>query len=308
MNSEAATKSGATPEAVAIALGPISGRLAAYIELTKPRVLTMVLITTLAGFYMASGAGFDYLLVFKTLIGTALTAGGTLALNQYVERAYDAKMKRTRARPLPSGRLQPTEALTFGAVMTIVGLLMLWFAVNPLACGVTAAITVLYLGAYTPMKRYTWICQIVGAVPGALPPVIGWAAARQSIGIEPIVLFAIMFLWQLPHSLSIARLYQEDYASAGIHLLPRERAGRNPADSLMIGATIVLVLVGMLPTLLGFAGTFYLAAAILLGVFMLYQGIKLVRAKADAAAARSVMMASLIYLPAVLLVMVLDKI
>jgi protoheme IX farnesyltransferase len=144
-------------------------------------------------------------------------------------------------------------------------------------------------------------------VPGALPPVIGWAAARQSIGVEPIVLFAIMFLWQLPHSLSIAHLYREDYARAGIYLLPRERAGNNPADSLMIGATIVLVLVGILPTLMGFAGIFYLATAIVLGAFMLYQGIKLVRAKADAAAARSVMMASLIYLPAVLLVMVLDK-
>jgi protoheme IX farnesyltransferase len=310
LNSEAATKSGAaaTPDVAAIdAFGPISSRIAAYLELTKPRVLTMVLITTLAGFYMASGAGFDYLLVFKTLIGTALTAGGTLALNQYIERVYDAKMRRTQARPLPSGRLHPLEALAFGGLTTIAGLLILWFAVNPLACAVTATITVLYLGAYTPMKRYTWICQIVGAVPGALPPVIGWAAARQSIGVEPIVLFAIMFLWQLPHSLSIARLYREDYARAGIYLLPRERAGNNPADSLMIGATIVLVLVGILPTLMGFAGIFYLATAIVLGAFMLYQGIKLVRAKADAAAARSVMMASLIYLPAVLLVMVLDK-
>jgi protoheme IX farnesyltransferase len=299
LNSEAA--------AIDTTAGPLSGRIAAYFELTKPRVLMMVLITTLAGFYMASGNGFEYLLVFKTLIGTALTAGGTLALNEYIERAYDAKMNRTRARPLPSGRLYPVEALVFGAVTTVLGLLMLWFVVNPLACVVTAAITVLYLGVYTPMKRYTWICQIVGAVPGALPPVIGWAAMRQSIGVEPLVLFAIMFLWQLPHSLSIARLYKEDYARAGIHLLPPEGAGRDPGDIIMIGATVVLVLVGILPTLLGFAGMFYLAAAILLGGFMLYQGVKLINAKADAAAARSVMMASLIYLPTVLLVMVLDK-
>ena len=130
---------------------------------------------------------------------------------------------------------------------------------------------------------------------------------RQSIGVEPLVLFAIMFLWQLPHSLSIARLYKEDYARAGIHLLPPEGAGRDPGDIIMIGATVVLVLVGILPTVLGFAGMYYLAAAILLGGFMLYQGVKLINAKADAAAARSVMMASLIYLPAVLLVMVLDK-
>jgi len=308
LNSEAATKSAGGAAAAGEMLGPAAGRLAAYFELTKPRVLTMVLITTLAGFYMASGADFDYLLVFKTLIGTAFTAGGTLALNQYIERAYDAKMNRTRARPLPSGRLHPAEALAFGTVTAILGLLILWFGVNPLACAVTATITGLYLGVYTPMKRYTWTCQIAGAVPGALPPVIGWAAARQSIGIEPIVLFAIMFLWQLPHSLSIARLYKEDYARAGIYLLPSERAGRNPTNSLMIGATIMLVLVGIMPTLLGFAGMFYLAAAAVLGAFMLYQGFKLVRAKAEAAAARSVMMASLIYLPAVLLVMVLDKI
>ena len=157
------------------------------------------------------------------------------------------------------------------------------------------------------MKRYTWICQIVGAVPGALPPVIGWAAARESLGAEPLVLFAIMFLWQLPHSLSIARLYKEDYARAGIHLLPPEAAEHNLADILMIGATVALVAVGILPSLMRFAGMIYLAVAILLGAFMLYRSLRLNSAKADAAAARSVMMASLIYLPAVLLVMVLDK-
>jgi protoheme IX farnesyltransferase len=282
-------------------------RLNAYFELTKPRVLAMILITTLAGFYMACGASFDYALVLKTLLGTALAAGGTLALNQYIERAFDAKMNRTRHRPLPSGRLLPAEALGFGLIATVCGLALLWLAVNPLACGVTAAISALYLGAYTPMKRYTWICQIVGAVPGALPPVIGWAAARGSISAEPLVLFAIMFLWQLPHSLSIARLYKDDYARAGIHLLPPERADHNPADILMIGATVALAAVGILPALLHFAGMIYLGVAILLGAFMLYRSLKLNRAKADAAAARGVMMASLIYLPAMLLVMVLDK-
>ena len=282
-------------------------RLNAYFELTKPRVLAMILITTLAGFYMASVGDFDYALMLKTLLGTALTAGGTLALNQYIERAADAKMNRTRRRPLPSGRLQPIEALVFGLITAALGLALLWFAVNPLACGVTAIITGLYLGAYTPMKRYTWICQIVGAVPGALPPVIGWAAARESLGAEPLVLFAIMFLWQLPHSLSIARLYKEDYARAGIHLLPPEASDHNLADILMIGATVALVAVGILPSLMHFAGTIYLAVAILLGAFMLYRSLRLNNAKADAAAARSVMMASLVYLPAVLLVMVLDK-
>jgi heme o synthase len=281
-------------------------RLAAYFELTKPRVLAMILITTLAGFYMANGGRFDYALALKTLFGTALSAGGTLALNQYVERVYDARMNRTRNRPLPSGRLLPIEAFVFGSLMSVIGLALLWFTVNPLACTVTAVITVLYLGAYTPMKRYTWICQIVGAIPGALPPVIGWAAAREKIGAEPFVLFAIMFLWQLPHALSIARLYKDDYARAGIHLLPPD-TDRDTADTLMITATIGLVMIGTLPALLGYAGTIYLMVAILLGAFMLYRTLRLNRARADAAAARGVMMASLLYLPGVLLVMVLDK-
>ena len=217
--------------ATATTIGPVLNRAAAYFELTKPRVLVMVLITTLAGFYMASGSGFGYVLVLKTLIGTALAAGGTLALNQYIERAFDSKMDRTRHRPLPSGRLNPTEALAFGLITAILGLALLWVAVNPLTCAVTAAITVLYLSAYTPMKRYTWLCQIVGAVPGALPPVIGWTAARNSIRAEPMVLFAIMFLWQLPHSLSIARLYKEDYARAGIQLLPAKARAAIPPTS-----------------------------------------------------------------------------
>ncbi|HJU29636.1 MAG TPA: protoheme IX farnesyltransferase, partial [Candidatus Binataceae bacterium] len=156
-------------------------RAASYFELTKPRVLTMVLITTLAGFYMGSGSGFEYETALKALVGTALAAGGTLALNEFFERDTDAKMDRTRGRPLPSGRLRPIEALIFGLAILVVGIAYLWFTVNPLSAVVTSAITVSYLGAYTPMKRYSWMCHIVGAVPGALPPVIGWAAARGSL-------------------------------------------------------------------------------------------------------------------------------
>ena len=188
----------------------IQGRVAAYFELTKPRVLLMVLITTLAGFYMGDGAAFDFVVALKALMGTALVAGGTLALNEFIEREYDARMNRTRNRPLPSGRLRPIEALVFGLITVVLGAVFLWFAVNPLTACIAGSITVLYLGAYTPMKRHSWICHVIGAVPGALPPVIGWAAARNSLAAEPFVLFGIMFLWQLPHSLSIARLYQQD--------------------------------------------------------------------------------------------------
>lgn len=283
-------------------------RVMAYYELNKPRVLTMVLITTLAGFYMGGNGRFDLADALKVLAGTALAAGGTLALNQYFERDTDAMMMRTRHRPLPSGRLTPIEALLFGLLTSVAGLVYLWCAVNPLSAIVTGAITFLYLAAYTPMKRYSWMCHVVGAVPGALPPLIGWAAARGSLSAEPWVLFGIMFLWQLPHSLSIARIYQDDYARAGMSLLPKERPYGNPANLLMLTATVVLVAFGTLPTLMGFAGRIYLVAAVILGVLMLYHSVRLVRAMASEAGARRVMMLSLIYLPAVLLVMVLDKV
>jgi heme o synthase len=237
-----------------------------------------------------------------------LVAGGTLALNEFSEREFDAKMNRTRNRPLPSGRLRPIEALIFGIATVIAGAIYLWFAVNPLTALVASSITVLYLGAYTPMKRYSWMCHVIGAVPGALPPVIGWAAARNSLAAEPFVLFGIMFLWQLPHSLSIARLYQLDYARAGMYLMPSDRSYGNPANIVMIAATIVLVAFGTLPTVMGFAGMIYLSIAIVLGLVMLAYALTLARTPTTDDDARRVMRVSLIYLPLVLLVMVLDKV
>lgn len=283
-------------------------RMMAYYELNKPRVLTMVLITTLAGFYMGSAGAFEVADALKVLAGTALAAGGTLALNQYFERDTDAMMMRTRDRPLPSRRLTPIEGLLFGLLTSVAGLVYLWHAVNPLSATVTSAITLLYLAAYTPMKRYSWMCHVVGAVPGALPPLIGWAAARDSLSPEPWILFGIMFLWQLPHSLSIARIYQDDYTRAGMSLLPRERPYGNPANLLMLTATVALVAFGTLPTWMGFAGRIYLVTAVILGALMLYHAMKLVRGTVTEAGARRVMLLSLIYLPAVLLVMVLDKV
>ncbi len=280
-------------------------QLIGYYELAKPRVLLMVLITALAGFYMAAKPDFEFALALKMLAGVALAAGGTLALNQYIERNTDALMKRTRHRPIPSGRIAPPDAFIFGLLTTFIGIGLLWIEVNPLAALVTSAITVLYLAAYTPMKRYSWSCHAIGAVPGALPPVIGWVAARGALAYEPFVLFGIMFLWQLPHSLSIARLYQEDYARAGLSLLPRDRSWGNPASVVMLAATVILTLFGILPSIMGFAGQIYLPIAILLGLMMLYYALRLVRGSTTAL---RVMFVSLIYLPAVLLVMVLDKI
>ncbi|MGO9264799.1 MAG: heme o synthase [Candidatus Binataceae bacterium] len=280
-------------------------RLLVYYELAKPRVLTMILITALAGFYMGAGADFEVAAALRMLFGVTLAAGGTLALNQYMERVTDGIMHRTRNRPVPSERITPAEALFVGVLATVLGIAQLWLAVNPLAALVTGTISVLYLGAYTPMKRYTWMCHVIGAVPGALPPVIGWAAARGTLAFEPFVMFGIMFFWQLPHSLSIARLYQADYARAGLSLLPRDREWGNPASVLMLAATITLTIFGMLPAWMGFAGKIYLPISVLLGAVLLGYAFALVRGTTTA---RRVMFISLIYLPCVLLAMVLDKV
>lgn len=293
---------------VVMAPATLRGRATAYCELTKPRVVTMILVTALAGFYMGSGAEFDFARALKVLCGTALAAGGTLALNQYLERDFDAKMHRTRARPLPSGRLQPREALVFGLATGLAGIIYLYAAVNPLSASVTSVISLLYLGGYTPMKRLTWLCHMVGGIPGALPPVIGWAAARGTLGVEPFVLFGIMLLWQLPHSLSIARIYQADYARAGLSLLPLDRPSGNPVNAVMITASGMLVGFGTVPTWMGLAGRAYMAVALMLGLWMLYRAIRLVCGDKTAAAARNVMLVSLVYLPLVLLMMVLDKV
>lgn len=297
--------------AEAVALAPASGvrnRVAAYFELTKPRVLAMVLLTTLVGFYLGSAERFDLWLALNTLAGTALAAGGTLALNQYFERGIDALMLRTQHRPLPEGRLSPPEALVFGVVATLAGCAWLWAAANLLSAAVTAAIALLYLFAYTPLKRVSWICHAVGAVPGALPPVAGWAAASGRLGVEPLILFLIMCLWQLPHSLSIARLYQSDYARAGISMLPLKGGRGNPVDRLILLDCGALIAAGALPTLLGFAGRVSLLVAVALGVMMLAFGLRLARNPNAAAAARRVMFASLLYLPIVFLVIVLDRV
>ena len=297
--------------AEAVALAPASGtrkRAAAYFELTKPRVVAMVLLTTLVGFYLGSAERFNFWLALNTLAATALAAGGTLALNQYFERGIDALMIRTQHRPLPEGRLTPPEALVFGIVATVVGCAWLWVAANFLAAAVTAAIALLYLFAYTPLKRVSWICHAVGAVPGALPPVAGWAAASGRLGVEPLILFLIMCLWQLPHSLSIARLYQSDYARAGISMLPLAGGRGNPVDKVILLDCVALIMAGALPTLLGFAGRISLLVAVALGVMMLTFGLRLARTPHAAAAARRVMFASLFYLPIVFLVIVLDRV
>jgi len=278
-----------------------------FVELGKPRVVLMVLITTGVGFYLGSQGMPAYLRLLPTLIGTALAAAGTLALNQYLERDLDAKMRRTCMRPLPDGRVHATDALVFGAVVTCAGLAYLAVAVNLLSALVTALTTVSYLFVYTPLKRKTPLCSIVGAIPGALPPVTGWTAARGDIGIEAGILFAILFLWQLPHSLAIARLYRDDYARAGFKLLPIVEPDAKSTGRQIVTNCFALLVVGLLPTLVGLTGPIYFIAAFAFGATFLGYGIAFAYSR-TAPSARQLLFASLLYLPALLAVMALDKI
>ena len=278
-----------------------------FLELTKPRVSLMVLVTMFVGFYLGSEHGAGYLRLIETLIGTALAAGGTLALNQFLERRADALMARTRHRPLPDGRMQPTEALLFGVGLTAAGLLILALTVNALSALVTASIVGSYLFIYTPLKQRSSLCGMVGAVPGALPPVIGWTAATGGLSIEAWVLFAIMFFWQIPHTLAIARLYRDDFAKAGIQFLPVIESDGWTTGRQIITHSLALLVVSLLPTLLGLAGTVYFLAALLLGSGFLWYGIGLAISQ-SLAAARRLLLASLIYLPLLLVVMALDRI
>ena len=278
-----------------------------YLALTKPRVVLMVLITAFVGFYLASPGELHWLLLSHTLVGVALASGGTLALNQYLERELDARMLRTRERPLPEGRLQPGEALGFGVIITASGLIYLTWLVNPLSGLVTAVSVGSYLFLYTPLKQKTPLCVMVGAVPGALPPVTGWTAASGGLSLEAWVLFAILFLWQIPHSLSIAVLYREDYARANFQLLPVVEPEGTRTGRQIVVHSLALLAVGLLPTTLHVAGAVYFVTAFALGMAMLICGV-MVATSYSSAAARRLLFASLIYLPALLVVMAVDKV
>ncbi len=292
---------------VDVALTRERRRAVDFVALTKPRVVVMVLVTTLVGYHLGSAGAADYLRLLHTLIGTALAAAGTLALNQFLEREVDALMERTRLRPLPDGRLQPIEALVFGTLIAAGGVLYLTVAVG-LLCGlVTAAIVGLYLFAYTPLKLKTPLCVVVGAIPGALPPVTGWVAASGDLGVGAWVLFSILFLWQLPHTLAIARLYREDYARAGIRVLPVVDPDGTSTERQIVTGCFALLAVGLLPTLIGLTGPVYFFGALSLGVGFLGCGMAQALSR-TVPAARRLLFASLLYLPTLLALMALDKV
>ena len=281
--------------------------VADLIALTKPRVVLMILVTTVVGYYVGLSGAPDYAKLVHLLVGTLLAAGGTLALNQYWERDVDARMERTRVRPLPEGRLAPLEALLFGTAVTVAGLGYLGAFVSPMVLLMTAATTAVYLFAYTPLKLRTPLCTIVGAVPGALPPVTGWVASREAFGIGAWVLFGILFLWQLPHTLAIARLYRDDYARAGVRLLPVVDAEGTSTERQIVTGCLALLAVSLLPTLIGLAGPVYFVGAFLLGTGFLVLGTRQALTPSPGSA-RRVLFASLLYLPILLALLAYDKV
>jgi protoheme IX farnesyltransferase len=283
-----------------------AGKSWAYVTLTKPDVTFLVVITTVAGFYLGSSGAMDWLLLMHTLCGTLLVAGGTAALNQYVERDIDAVMRRTASRPLPSGQLQPREVLIFGFSTIVLGASWLATAVNSLASLVALATCILYLCLYTPLKTRTTLATALGAVPGALPPLIGWAAAHGSLSLEAWVLFAILFFWQFPHFMAIAWIYREDYARAGIQMLPVVDPKGDATFRQIVCTSTILVWVSALPSLLGMAGKSYFFGALVLGMILLQVGLWANRSRTNVRA-KWLMHATVAHIPLLLLWMVVDK-
>jgi protoheme IX farnesyltransferase len=283
----------------------VPGRAADLAELVKPRITFMVLVTTGIGFFLAGDGAIDGWRLFHTLIGTGLIAAGASALNQLLERDTDALMDRTSARPLPAGRMDPDQALMFGGTLSLTGLAQLALAVNLLTALLGAAALAGYVFVYTPLKRVTTLATVIGAVPGAIPPVMGWTAVRDHIDPGALVLFAILFLWQLPHFLAIAWLCREDYARAGFPMLPVVDPGGGSTARQAVIYAAVLVPVSLLPSVLGLSGVTYFLGALVLGLTFL--GFSLAFSLSfSTQAARRLLLASVLYLPAVLTVMLLD--
>ena len=277
-------------------------RLRDYVTLTKPEVNLLVVMTTSAAYFLASGGGFNWLQLLHCVLGTLLVASGTATLNQFMERRYDSDMRRTASRPLPSGRVSATEALVFGLLLSIAGGLYLWLAVNPLTATLAISTLLSYLLIYTPLKRKSAICTLLGAFPGAMPTLIGWAAAAGRLDREAWLLFAVLFLWQFPHFLAIALMYREDYERAGYQMLPRFDADARFTRAEILVFTVALIVTTLLPG----AGLLYSGSMLLAGAFLLFYSLRLARSSSRLMASR-LLHASVIYLPVVLVVMALAK-
>lgn len=281
--------------------------ISVFADLVKARLTTLVLLTTAVGFYIGEQGSVDFVLFFNTLAATALVAGSAAALNQLLEREHDAKMRRTQNRPLPSGRLQPTTVAILGGVGSVAGLIYLALAVNLLTSVLGAITLVSYVFIYTPLKRVTWLNTAIGAIPGALPPLMGWAAARNELSGEGWALFTILAFWQIPHFFAIAWMYRDEYAKAGYVMLPSVEDGNRRTAQQTVSHTLALFIVSLCPFLFKMAGVIYLGGAIVLGAAFLFCAIQFSR-QLTLARARQLFLASILYLPLLLALMVFDKV
>ena len=283
----------------------VGEKLAAYYELTKPRIAFLLVLTSAAGFYLGSNGGFDAVRFANTMISIALLAFGVSTLNQYLERHIDPLMERTAKRPLPTQRLAPIEALIFGILLCVAAEVYLFVAINTLTGVLGLIVIVGYVLLYTPLKTRTSASTAIGAIPGAMPPLMGWTAAANDITLGAWAMFVTQFLWQFPHFLAIAWMYREQYAKAGILMLPVvEPSGRITGRQIVL-FTLMLVPVSFAPFFLGFAGIIYLIASAILGSVFLWSSISAARSKTNESA-RRLLYASVIYLPLLFLILVLD--
>lgn len=281
-------------------------RLLAYLELTKPRITFLIVLTSAAGFCLGAQARVDYLTLLHAMCGIALLSSGIAALNQYMERELDGRMRRTQMRPLPTGKLSPNEALLFGLGLTAAAEVYLALATNPLTALLGLTVIAGYLLCYTPLKTRSTLSTFVGAFPGAMPPLIGWTAASGHMTTGAWVLFAILFLWQFPHFLAIAWMYREDYERAGIVMLPVVEPDGRVTGQQIVAYTLMLLPVSLLPTLVGISGKVYLFGALVLGLLFLYSSLRAAFSKSRQQA-RRLLLASVLYLPLLFVLMVLNQ-
>ncbi|NDD28519.1 MAG: protoheme IX farnesyltransferase [Proteobacteria bacterium] len=285
---------------------PVSSLVSDYVELTKPRLTVLAVFTTIVAFYLGSQP-LDLVLLGHTLLGTIMIASGAAALNHAFEREVDQRMWRTRSRPIAAGRVTARDGALFGGLLATVGTVYLWLAVNPLTGGLALLAVLSYVLVYTPLKTRTPLCTVVGAVPGALPCMMGWTAARGQIGMEGLVLFSVLFVWQLPHFLAIAWMYQEDYARAGLPMLTVVEPDGTSTIRQIIIWTLTLVPISMTPSLLGVTTPAYFFVALVLGIGFVLSGVMLA-VRPTRASARRVLLASVIYLPLLQIAMLLGKV
>ena len=286
---------------------PAKNRLAAFIELTKPRITFLILVSTALGFYMASNRDIDWIAFFYTMIGTLFLSGGAGTVNHYIEKDLDTLMNRTKSRPIPAGLIEHSIALYFGIVLSVIGTLILFLLVNQLTALLGLLTLILYIFIYTPLKKITWLNTTIGAIPGAMPVLGGWSGASNSLSPDAWILFAILFLWQHPHFYAIAFMCKNDYSKANLQMLPvLEKDGRR-TNRQILWHSLLLIPVSVMPSYIGLLGMTYFWGAFVLGIIYFFSGFPLIK-NYSLNNARLLLKVSVIYLPALFVMIIIDKI